>query len=260
MLKPLVIALAAAFTIATPALAQSAKPVATVNGTAIPQARAEAFINEQKAQGAPDNEELRKAVREELIRREIISQAAKKAGLDKNIQVAAQMQLSAQAILIRAYIQDYLKKNPLTDEMLKAEYDKLKAQMQGNEYKSRHVLVEKEEEAKAIIEKLGKGEKFADLAKASKDPGSKEQGGDLGWSAPGAFVKPFSDALTALQKGKYTTTPVKTEFGYHVILLEDTRPLTPPAFDQVKPQLTQHVQQQRIEKLVGEMREKAKID
>ena len=243
--------------IALPAFAQN---VATVNGTAIPQSRADLLVTEQKSQGAPDSEQLRAAVKEELIRREVLSQEARKKSLDKSAAVQAQMDMARQAVLIRAYLQDFVKAHPVSDADVKAEYDKIKSQLGDKEYKARHILVEKEEEAKAIIAKLDKGEKIDDLAKQSKDPGSKDKGGDLGWANPASFVKPFADALSKLEKGKYTTTPVKTDFGYHVLLLEDTRPLNPPPFEQVKPQLQQRASQQQIETLVKELRSKAKVD
>ena len=252
--------------ISFPAMAaEKAKPaatgtVATVNGVAIPQSIANAFVAEQKAQGAPDSPELKKAVREELIRRELLVQEAKKLGLDKNPDVAAQADLARQAIFIRAFVQDFVKKHPISDEQLKAAYDKMKAQMGNTEYKVRHILVEQEDDAKAIIANLKKGAKFDDLAKQSKDPGSREKGGDLGWSSPANYVKPFGDAVGSLGKGKYTETPVKTDFGYHVILLEDSRPLTPPPFDQIKQQIAQRLQQEQLQKFVGELRSKAKVD
>ena len=243
-----------------PAKTSSTKPVAKVNGVVIPQSAADAFVAEQAAQGVPDSEELRKAVRNELIRREVVSQAAKAKGLEKKPDVATQIALQRQAVLIRAYIQDYLKNNPTSDAALRAEYDKVKGQVTGKEYKARHILVETEAEAKAIIDKLTLGEKFETLASASKDTGSREKGGDLGWSQPSAFVKPFADALASLEKGKYTTAPVKSEFGYHVILLEDQRTAEPPPFDQLKPQLAQHMQQQKIEKLIADLTAKAKVE
>ncbi len=242
--------------IALPAFAQN---VATVNGTAIPQSRADLLVTEQKSQGAPDSEQLRAAVKEELIRREVLSQEARKKSLDKSAAVQAQMDMARQAVLIRAYLQDFVKAHPVSDADVKAEYDKIKSQLGDKEYKARHILVEKEEEAKAIIAKLDKGEKIDDLAKQSKDPGSKDKGGDLGWANPASFVKPFADALSKLEKGKYTTTPVKTDFGYHVIKLEDTRPLKAPAFDEVKGQLKQRLEQQRVEKHIAELRSKAAI-
>jgi len=249
--------------ISVPAIAaEKAKGAAfaTVNGVAIPQSTADAFIAEQKAQGAPDSPDLKNAVREELIRRELLVQEAKKKGLDKSAAVVAQAELARQAIYIRSFIQDYVKSHPITEEQLKADYEKIKTQLGGTEYKSRHILVEKEDDAKAIVANLKKGAKFEELAKQSKDPGSKENGGDLGWSSAGSYVKPFGEALAKLEKGKYTETPVKTEFGYHVIMLEDSRPLTPPPFDQIKQQLGQRAQQQQIEKLVSDLRTKAKVD
>jgi peptidyl-prolyl cis-trans isomerase C len=261
--KLLVTLLAGAF-LSLPAVAAEkapakGAPVATVNGTAIPQSTFDTFYAEQKSQGAPDSAELRNAVREELIRRELLLQEAKKSGLDKTPAIAAQMEMARQAVLIRAYIQDYVRKNPVSDAQLKAEYEGIKTKMGGTEYKSRHILVETEDQAKTIIENLKKGAKFDELAKQSKDPGSKENGGDLGWSAAGSYVPPFAEALKALAKGKYTEAPVKTDFGWHVIQLEDTRPLEAPAFESIKPQLAQRANQQLIEKMIESLRAKAKV-
>ena len=233
---------------------------ATVNGVAIPQSTADAFIAEQKAQGAQDSAELKNAVKEELVRRELLTQEAKKKGLDKRPAIAAQAELARQAIYIRAYIQDFVKANPISEAQLKSDYETIKTQLGGTEYKTRHILVEKEDDAKAIIVNLKKGAKFDELAKQSKDPGSKENGGDLGWSSSASYVKPFAEALAKLEKGKYTEAPVKTDFGYHVIMLEDSRPLSPPVFDTIKPQLAQRAQQVQIEKLVNDLRTKAKVE
>ena len=241
--------------------APKATTVATVNGVKIPQMRADAMLAEQKTQGTADSPDLQKQVKEELIRRELLAQEAKKKGLDKKPEIVGQMDLAREAVLVRAYLQDFIKTHPVSEEQIKKEYDNIVKALGNKEYKARHVLVEKEDEAKAVIEKLKKGEKIEDLAKAqSKDPGSKDKGGDLGWAPPANYVKPFADALTGLQKGKYTETPVKTDFGYHVIMLEDTRPLTPPPFDQVKPQLQQRAQQQQVEQLVKKLRESAKVN
>ena len=246
--------------VSAPALAQSKGAFATVNGQAIPQSVFDAFVAEQKAQGAPDGADLQNAVKEELVRREILAQEAKKKGLDKKANIQGQIELAKQAVLIRAFLTDYVQAHPISDAQLKAEYELIKNNLGSTEYKSRHVLVEKEEDAKAIIAKLDKGEKFSELAKQSKDPGSKDKGGELGWSAPNAYVKPFAEALGKLKKGEYTKTPVKSDFGYHVIQLDDARPLNPPAFDQVKPQLQQRANQQQIENLVKELRAKAKVN
>lgn len=232
----------------------------TVNGVAIPQSLADIFIAEQKVQGAPDSPELKKAVREELIRRELLIQEAKKAGLDKKPEVAAQAEAARQAFFVRAYVQDYVKKNPISDAQLKTQYEAIKTQLGNTEYKTRHILVKNEDDAKAIIANLKKGAKFEELAKQSIDPGSKDNGGDLGWASAGNFVKPFSDGLTSLSKGKYTEIPVKTEFGYHVILLEDSRPLSVPPFEEIKPRLLQQAQSQEINKLVDGLRAKAKVN
>ncbi len=236
------------------------KTFVKVNGAAVSQNLADAFIAEQKSKGAADNAELRNAVREELIRRELLLQEAKKSGLDKKPDISAQAEAARQAVLIRSYVQDYVAKHPIKDEQLKADYEKIKAQVGGTEYKAKHILVKEEAEAKTVIENLKKGAKFDELAKQSIDPGSKDNGGALDWAAPNTYVKPFADALTSLAKGKYTETPVKSNFGYHVILLEDTRPTTFPAFDEIKPRLLQQAQAQQITKMVEALRAKAKIE
>jgi peptidyl-prolyl cis-trans isomerase C len=232
-----------------------------VNGVPISQSFADAFIAEQKAKGAPDSPELQAAVREELIRRELLVQQAKKANLDKRPDIAAQVEVAKQVVLIRNYVQQYVQKNPIKDEQLQAEYKKIKTQVGNTEYKTRHILVKEEPEARAIIDELKDDvAKFDELAKKSLDPGSKDKGGDLGWAGPGNYVKPFADALTALEKGKFTETPVKSQFGYHVILLEDTRPTTFPSFEEIKPRLLQQAQQQQISKMVEDLHAQAKIE
>ena len=237
------------------------KVFAKVNGTSISQNLADAFISEQKAKGAPDSPELRNAVREELIRRELLAQEAKKAGLLKKPDLAAQAEAAKQAVFIRSYVQQYVEKNPINDDQLQAEYQKIKAQVGSTEYKTRHILVKEESEARAIIGELQKDAgKFDELAKQSIDPGSKDKGGDLGWAVPANYVKPFADALTALERGKFTENPVQSQFGYHVILLEDTRPATFPSFEEIKPRLLQQAQTQQITRMVDDLRAKAKIE
>ncbi|WIM06149.1 MAG: peptidylprolyl isomerase [Candidatus Nitricoxidivorans perseverans] len=264
---PVVASLIALFAaLSAPALAKddnkpsANKPFAVVNGRAIPQARADALLAGQMAQGQPDTPKLHDAVREELVRREVLVQEAEKKGMDKKIEIQAQMMMARQGVLIGAYLQDYVKAHPVSDEAIKKEYEGIRAALGDKEYKARHILVEKEDEAKAIIEKLAKGEKFEELAKQSKDPGSKERGGDLGWANQAAYVKPFSDAMIKLAKGKHTEAPVKSDFGWHVILLEDTRELKAPPLDGVKPQIAQRIQQQMVEKHIIELRGKAKVE
>lgn len=234
--------------------------IAKVNGKAVPKARADALVAAQAAQGQPDSAELRKAVREELVRREVIMQEAQKKGIDKKADVQNQLEIARQGVLIGAYLNDYVRANAVGEDAIKKEYEVIRKNLGDKEYKARHVLVEKEDEAKDIIAKLAKGEKFDDLAKQSKDPGSKDRGGDLGWASPGNYVKPFSDALVKLEKGKHTTAPVKSDFGWHVILLEDTRELKAPALDEVKLQLVQRLQQQMVEKHIVDLRNKAKVE
>jgi peptidyl-prolyl cis-trans isomerase C len=259
-------ALLAATLVSLPAIAADAKApakggaVATVNGVAIPQSVFDTFYAEQKNQGMEDSDQLKNAVREELIRRELLFQEAKKSNVAKDPAIAAQVELARQAVLIRAFIQDYVRRNPISEAQIKAEYELLKAQLGGTEYKARHILVEKEADAKAIVENLKKGAKFEELAKQSKDPGSKDSGGDLGWSAAGNYVPPFAEALTKLEKGKFTETPVQTQFGWHVIQLEDSRKQEPPAFETIKPQLEQRANQEQIQKMVEELRAKAKVN
>ena len=260
-IRSAIVALATLLAIA-PALAkeEGVKGIATVNGKSIPKNRADALVSAQTAQGQPDSEDLRKAVREELVRREILAQEAQKMGLDKKPEIQGQMELARQSVLISAYMQNYVKTHPIADEAIKKEYDVIKAKLGDKEYSARHILVENEAEAKDIIAKLNKGEKFEDLAKQSKDPGSKDKGGDLGWAAPSSYVKPFSDALVKLEKGKYTETPVKSDFGYHVIMLNDTRELKLPSMEEAKPQLTQRLQQEMVEKHLLDLRNKAKVN
>jgi peptidyl-prolyl cis-trans isomerase C len=234
---------------------------AKVNGVVIPQSRVDVLAKQRAAQGQPDSPDLRKNLREHLISSELLAQEASKKGLEKNPDVAAQMDLARQGILVQAYVQDYLKQNPVSEEVLKADYEKIKGQLGDKEYKARHVLVETEKEAKDVIAQLKKGVKFDKLAnEKSKDMGSKTKGGDLDWVAPGRLAKPFAEALTKLKKGQYTQEPVKTEFGWHVIKLEDERPLQAPAYEQVKPTLTQRHQAQQVDKLLEDLRKNAKIE
>ncbi len=233
---------------------------ATVNGKAIPKARADALIAGQAAQGQPDSPELRKAVTEELVRREILTQESIKKGFDKRPEIQGQVDLARQGVLIGAYLNDYVKTHPISDEQIRKEYTEITAKLGNKEYKARHILVETEDQAKAIIAKLKKGEKIDDLAKESKDPGSKDRGGDLGWANPASFVPPFSAAMTKLEKGKFTETPVKSDFGWHVIQLDDTRELKLPPMEEAKAQIAQQLQQRMVQKHIDELRSKAKVE
>ena len=166
------------------------------------------------------------------------------------------MDLAAQTVLVRSYVSEWIKDNPIPDAALRKEYDGIKSQIGDREYHVRHILVEKEDEAKEIIVSLQKGEKFEKLAERSKDPGSKANGGDLDWNAPGNFVKPFSDAMVATPKGKFTAQPVQTQFGWHVIMVEDIRDAKVPSYEEVKPQLMQRMQAQVLDNYFKELRAK----
>jgi len=235
---------------------------ATVNGTPISERLVNLMLKQRTDLGRPASAESRASFIDGLAMQVIITQEAVKKGLDKAPEVSDRIELSRQSILIDAFIQDYLKNNPVSDAALQAEYDKLKAQATGNEYKARHILVENEAEAKDIIAKLNKNPKaFAALANAkSKDRGSKANGGDLGWFDASAMVPEFGAAVAKLEKGKFTEEPVKSQFGYHVILLEDTRPKQFQPLEQIKPALTQQVQQQNLRRNFDEMKAKAKIE
>jgi len=255
-LKPARLLMLLVTAVALPAMAQN---LAVVNGKPVPSSRADVMIKQLAAQGQADSPQLRAMVKEELINREILMQEADKRGITSSPDVKNQVEIARQSIAIRALVQDYLKKNPVSDADIKAEYDKFKTQAGDKEYHARHILVEKEDEAKAIIAKLKAGAKFEDLAKQSKDPGSAANGGDLDWASPASFVKPFSDAMVALKKGQFTETPVKTQYGYHVIKLDDVRAAKIPTLEEVKPQIAESLQQKKLQAFQQELRSKAKI-
>ncbi len=238
-----------------------AQNVAIVNGKAVPQSRVDALVQQVTASGRQVTPEMQAQIKDEVIAREVFMQEAQVRGLDATPDFKVQMELARQTILIRSLFADYQKKNPISDDEIKAEYDKFAAANSGKEYRARHILVEKEDKAKAIIAQLKKGGKFEDIAKKeSKDPGSGANGGDLDWANPNNYVKEFSEALIGLQKGKMTETPVKTQFGYHIIRLDDTRDAKLPKFEEVKPQVAQQMQQQRMAKFQEELRAKAKVE
>ena len=200
-------------------------------------------------------------LRDEVIAREVFMQEAQKHGLDATDDFKNQMELARQAILIRQLFDDYRKTNPVTDADVQAEYDKFVAANGGKEYKARHILVEKEDEAKKILADLKKGGKFEDIAKKqSKDPGSGANGGDLDWAAPASFVPEFSEAMIKLKKGETTAAPVKSQFGYHIIRVDDIREAQLPKLEEVKPQIAQQLQQQRLQKYQEDLRAKAKVE
>jgi peptidyl-prolyl cis-trans isomerase C len=242
-------------------IAAFAQNVAIVNGKPVPKARVDALITQVVKQGQPRTPELEEQAKQEVVLREIYMQEAVKRGIPATSDYQQQMEFARQQILIRELFEDYKKKNPITEADARAEYDKFKTQQSGTEYHARHILVEKEEEAKALIAQLKGGASFEDLAKKnSKDPGSAANGGDLDWANPQSYVPEFSQAMMALKKGEITQAPVKSQFGYHVIKLEDTRDAKFPEFEEVKPQIEQRLTQMKIAKFRDEMKSKAKTD
>lgn len=253
--------LAAALLLAGATSVAIAQNAVVVNGTAISEARLDAFVKAMVAQGRPDTPELRQAVRDELIARELFVQEAAKRKLEDEPDVNDQLVRARQDILIGALIRDTLDKDPVSEEQIKAEYDRMVKTQTGNrEYRARHILVDTEDEASKIIAELKAGKDFAELAKVSKDPGSAARGGDLDWNTPSTFAPEFASAMTALKKGEFTQTPVKTQFGYHVILLEDTRDAEPPSLDSVRAQVRQQLERQRVVELQQSLRDAASIE
>ena len=235
---------------------------ATVNGAPISEHLVDMMLKQRSDLGRQASAEARNSFIERLAMQLIITQEAVKKGMDKLPEVASKLELSRQSVLVDAYIQDYLKNHSISDDTLKAEYEKIKTQAAGTEYKAGHILVDTEAEAKDIIARLNKDAKaFNGLAKSkSKDPGSKAKGGELGWFDARGMVPEFGAAVAKLAKGKFTDQPVKSQFGYHVIMLEDSRPKEIPPLDQVKSALTQQLQEQDLKKLLDELKAKAKIE
>ena len=243
------------------AAAQNAASAARVNGVTIPQYRLDAALKARMAQGQPDSPEARKGIRDALINQEVVAQEAIKQGLDKQPHVAARLELDRQSILVNAYFENYLRKAAVNDDILRKEYERIKPELPAREYRVRHILVEKEEDAKNLIAQIRKGGNFEKLAaEHSRDPGSKARGGDLDWAPAENYVKPFAEAVTRLKKGQMTDAPVRTDFGYHVIRVEDERATKIPSFEEAKPQLQQLVQNQMVQKAIADLRSKAKIE
>ena len=241
--------------------APRADAVARVNGVPVPKSRVDAMVLQQQARGTPDSEQTRAMVVDELVNREVIVQEATRSGIAKIPEVQTQIDLVRQEILINAYIRDWLRKHPIGEAEVQQEYDRAKGQTGDKEYRARHILVEAEDQAKGMIADLKKGAKFDELAtKNSKDTGTRERGGDLDWNVPGVFDKQFSEAMVKLEKGKYTETPVRTRFGFHVIQLDDVRDVKFPSLAEMKPRIQQQLVQVKVDELVRGLRAKAKIE
>ena len=246
--------------VAALSLSAIAQNLAVVNGKPVPSSRVEALKQQVERSGRPVTPEILAQIKEELIAREIFVQEARKRGLEASDDYKTQLELARQSLLIRELFANFQKKNPVTDAEIKAEYDKFVAANGGKEYRARHILVEKEDEAKALIADLKKGGKFEDLAKkASKDPGSGANGGDLDWASAASYVPEFSNAMVKLEKGQMTDVPVKSQFGFHIIRVDDVREAQLPKLDEVKPQITQQLTQTKLGKFQEDLRAKAKV-
>ena len=261
MKKQVLIATALASLLSLGASAALAQNVAIVNGKAVPKARLEALSQQFQSTGRPVTPEVQDQMRQHLIALEVFSQEADKLGLSSSDDFKAQMELARQNVLANQLIKDFEKKNAITDDLLKAEYDKFAAANGGKEIKARHILVDKEADAVAIIASLKKGGKFDDIAKKrSKDTGSGAKGGDLDWANPTSYVPEFSAALLKLNKGQLTDKPVKTQFGFHIIRVDDTRDIKLPSFDEVKPQIADQMKQDRRGNFQRDLLGKAKVE
>jgi len=246
---------AAAPAAAKPAAAPAGN-IAVVNGHAIKSAELELVLRQINQKDTP---ELRAALRDKLIEFEVLMQEAKKRKITDREDVKFNSDNAARNVVIGSLLREELDKHKITDDQLKAEYERQKSMAGEKEYKAHHILVDSEDQAKSIIAKLDKGEKFEDLAKGTKDAGSAANGGELDWAPAAAYVKEFSDAMVKLDKGKYTATPVKSQFGYHVIRLDDVRAMQPPPFDQVKQRIAESLQQQQVKEFVEQLKKNATI-
>jgi len=260
MMSQTLLAFAAAIALALP-IAAGAQNIAIVNGKPVPKARVDALIKQAQRSGQQLDPEIEQQAKDQVVLREIFAQEAERRGIQASADYRAQLELARQSILIRELFEDYRVKNPVTDAEAKAEYDKFKAQAAGTEYRARHILVEKEDEAKSLLKQLIAGAKFDELAKKhSTDKGSGANGGDLDFAKPDAYVPEFGQAMAALKKGETTATPVKSQFGWHIIKLEDTREAQFPPYEEVKPQIQQRLAQQKVQQYQEDLRKKAKTD
>ena len=235
--------------------------LATVNGKVIKQSLYDFIAKDATARGQKIDAQVKEVIINKLIDSELVYQEAQKVGIDKQPDYIAREELARRELLTSSYLQDFVKKNPISDADTKAAYEQYKKAYGDKEYSAQHILVKTEAEAKEVITQLGKGGNFAKIAKEkSIDTSNKDKGGDLGWFSPASMVKPFSDAVAELKKGGVSSTPVQTQFGWHVIKLVDTRVAQPMDYDKVKDGLQKNLQQHNLEKMMAELRSKAKVD
>lgn len=240
---------------------EQARPFASVNGVAIPQVEARIILEERRASGATDSPALQNAVRNQLIGRELFAQQARKLGLDRDPAVQARIRMGNEEILARAYQQDYIARNPPTEEQLRKEYDSTKQRSGDKEFHLRQIVLATEDEAKGVIARLRSGESLQSLATQSRDESSRNRGGDLGWISPGNLLPQFAEAVQKLNKGQYTAQPVRSPAGWHVLLLEEQRPFTMPPYDaRMQAQIRQGLSRQALAAHLAELTKAAKIE
>jgi len=233
----------------------------TVNGIGIPRSRVDVAVENNVAQGHANTPELRKRVIDGLVIQEIIAQAALRQGIDKDPLLVARLDLLRQQALFNAFLVDYFSANPISDEVLRAEYDRLKPLQPTREYRIRHIIVGTQEQATQLIAQLRKGASFEKLAaEHSTDTSSGKRGGDLGWTTPDRLAKPFAEVLAKLAKGQITEAPVRSDAGWHIVRLDEERPASVPTFEEAKPRVQQIVQNRIAEKVMSDLRAKAKIE
>jgi peptidyl-prolyl cis-trans isomerase C len=256
-MKRLLTAVALATTIALPAMAQN---LAIINGKPVPSARLDALATQLERSGRPVDAAVREQLKEEVILREIFAQEAQRRGIQSQADYRSQVALATQTILIRELFNDFQRRNPVTDAEIQAEYNRFVEANAGQEFRSRHILVAAEAEAREIINQIRAGASFEELARTrSLDSGSGQAGGDLDWAGPSVFVAEFSQAMIKLGKGEMTQVPVQSQFGWHVIRVDDIRAAVLPSIAELRPQIEQTLQQQKLMEFQENLRARARI-
>ena len=251
--------LSACATLALAASGASAQTVATIDGSKITESQLNVYAMGRT--GAPPTDANRAELIGQLGDLVVLSNVAVKNKLAESDEVKAELELQRRSVLAQAVIKDYVAKNQISDEQLRAEYDRqIKEFPAPAQYKARHILVETEDDAKAVIKQLDGGADFAELAMEKSTGPSGPKGGDLGWFDASSMVAPFSEAVVAMENGKYSEAPVKTQFGWHVILREDTRQAEPPAFEELKDRLRQNMEQQKFQDYFNALKASAKLE
>lgn len=256
-MKRLLTAVALATTIAFPVMAQN---LAIINGKPVPSSRLDALATQLERSGRPVDAAVREQLKEEVILREIFAQEAERRGIKSQADYRSQVELAMQTILIRELFNDFQRTNPVTDAEIQAEYNRFAEANAGKEFRSRHILVATEAEAREIITQIRGGASFEELARTrSLDSGSGQQGGDLDWAGPAVFVAEFSEAMIQLGKGELTQSPVQSQFGWHVIRVDDIRDAALPSIAELRPQIEQSLQQEKLMEFQETLRSRARI-